>query len=106
MGQLISSAQLIDLVIGFTALEGLALALYHRLTGRGLAPAAYGLNLLAGLCLMLALRSAISTEQGFGMVPWLAASGLAHGTDLWMRWRQQAADAPKSLATNPSAKVP
>ena len=105
MGQFITSAQLIDLVIGFTALEGLALALYHRLTGRGLAPAAYALNLLAGLCLMLALRSAIAVEPGLGMVPWLAASGIAHGADLWMRWGRQTMDATtppiKPLRTKP-----
>lgn len=106
MGPLMPSGLLIDLVIGFTALEGLTLALYHRLTGRGLAPAAYGLNLVAGLCLMLAVRSVIAAEPGPGMVPWLAASGIAHGTDLWRRWTQQAIGTQKPAVNTLPAKAP
>jgi hypothetical protein len=40
----------VDLIIGFTLLEGLALALYFRSTGRGVAPAQFGVNLASGLC--------------------------------------------------------
>lgn len=84
----LSSGQLIDIVIAVTLLECAALILYHRLTKRGLAPRDYLLNLAAGLCLMLALRSALSETGWLWMVLCLMAAGLAHVTDLWIRWRR------------------
>ena len=48
---------LLDAVIVFTVLEGLGLWLHHRITGEGLAPGDYALNMLSGLCLMLAVRA-------------------------------------------------
>jgi len=54
---------LIDIVIGFTVLEMLGLWAWHRFTGRGLAPAAWVPNLLAGLGLMLALRALAAAAQ-------------------------------------------
>lgn len=89
MQALFDSGLLVDLVIALTVVEGLALALYYRATGHGIAPRDYALNLLSGLCLMLALRSVMS-DAGW---PWataaLAAAGLAHGADLVLRWQRQ-----------------
>ena len=79
---------LIEAIIGLTVLEGLALALYHRLTGRGVAPADFAAGLAAGIALMLALRAALG---GAGW-PWVAAalsaSGLLHAADVARRWRR------------------
>ena len=69
--------------------EWLALATYHRATGRGLPSEAYALNLISGLCLMLALRSALQSEPWYWGAGCLAASGLAHLTYLRRRWRRQ-----------------
>lgn len=87
MEQLFSGARLVELVIVITLVEGLALAWYHRRTRRGVRPRDYGLNLLSGLCLMLALRSALVGAGTLWMACWLLAAGLFHGTDLWRRWR-------------------
>jgi hypothetical protein len=84
----ISSSQLIDLVIAVTLVECGALIFYHRMTRRGLAPNDYLLNLAAGLCLMLALRSALADAGWMWIVLCLMAAGLAHGTDMWIRWRR------------------
>jgi hypothetical protein len=84
-----SSAFLVDTAIAITLMEWLALALYHRVTGRGLPPDAYALNLLSGLCLMFALRSALHDEAWFWGAGCLAASGLAHLTYLRQRWQRQ-----------------
>jgi hypothetical protein len=84
-----SSAFLVDTAIAITLIEWLALALYHRITGRGLAVDAYALNLLSGLCLMLALRCALQDQPWFWGAGLLAASGLAHLTYLRQRWRRQ-----------------
>ena len=85
MDEFFAGTRLIDWVIAFTALEGLALAAYHRRTGRGMAFGDYAANLAAGLCLMLALRAALAGASW----PWIAlcllAAGIAHGADLWRR---------------------
>jgi hypothetical protein len=79
---------LIDVVIVLTLLEGLALAGYHRRTGRGMAPGDFMPNLAAGLALMLALRAGLE-GAGWGYVAaGLMAAGLAHAADLKGRWRR------------------
>ncbi|MBC7994956.1 MAG: hypothetical protein H7Z15_17120 [Rhizobacter sp.] len=81
-------ALLIDLVIGFTLVEGVALAVYHRITGKGVALRDFALNMASGLYLMLALRC-LAHDAGIAWVAlFLVAAGLAHGTDLWLRWRR------------------
>ena len=84
----ISNSQLIDIVIAVTLIECGVLIFFHRFTKRGLAPKDYLLNLSAGLCLMLALRSALANAGWAWMVLCLMAAGLAHGADLWTRWRR------------------
>ncbi len=77
---------LIEVAIAITILEGIALAVYHQATGRGIAPQSFGLNLISGLLLMLALRAAISDGAWYWPVAFLSAAGLAHATDIWRRW--------------------
>lgn len=91
-------APLIDLVIVFTLAEGAVLAIYHRITGRGVALREFALNMVSGLCLMLALRC-LAHDAGTAWVAlFLVAAGLAHGTDLWWRWRRGATGHRRSLA--------
>ena len=79
---------LIDVVIGITMLEALALLAYRRKTGKGVAGSQFIVNLFAGLSLMLALRLSVG---GAGWA-WVAASlmlaGAFHGLDLWRRWER------------------
>lgn len=89
MASLWSSAWLVDVAIAITLAEWLALAVYHRVTGQGIAPKDFQWNLLSGLCLMLALRCALQEAAW----PWgaacLAASGVAHITYLGQRWQKR-----------------
>lgn len=86
MTDLPSPVHLVDAVLALTVVEGFFLAIWHRRTGRGVAPADYALNLLSGLCLMAALRLGLAGAA----LPWLllalSAAGLAHAADLWRRW--------------------
>ena len=88
LGEGFESRHLVDLVLVLTLFEVAALALYRRRTGKGVRMADVGPNLVAGLCLMLALRAALSTAGW----PWVAlalmASGLAHAVDLRRRWQR------------------
>ncbi|WP_231497547.1 MULTISPECIES: hypothetical protein [unclassified Methylibium] len=84
----LSSATVIDLVIGLTLFEGLALALYHRRTGKGVPVGDFAVNLVSGLCLMLGLREALTGASPLWIVMYLAASGLAHAVDVLLRWQR------------------
>ena len=55
-----SNGRAVDLAIAITVMEGVVLAVYHRVTGRGVAPKQYVLNVMSALCLMLALRLALT----------------------------------------------
>ena len=88
MNESFTIAQVIDLVIVFTIVECVALALYHRATGKGVAPREFLANMLSGLCLMLALRGLAHDAGAAWIALCLLAAGAAHGTDIWMRWRR------------------
>ena len=85
--QIYQTPLVVDIAIAFITLETLALGLLHRLTGRGLALRDYGLTVLSGLSLMLALRCALTPGFWPGMALFLVTAGLAHGADLRVRWR-------------------
>ena len=89
MISILGDAHLMDLVLAVTIIEGLLLAGYRRWTGRGLPPADYLLNMVSGLCLMLALRCVLTDAPRHWLLLFLIASGVAHGTDLTLRWRQK-----------------
>lgn len=96
-----SLASLIDVAIAVTLVEMVALALHHRLTGRGVSPGEVGLNMLAGLCLMLALRSLAHDAGPAWVASFLAAAGIAHATDLRQRWLRPAAASTNGPGTPP-----
>ena len=79
---------LIDTIIAITLIEVTILLLYHHQTKRGLMPRDYLLNVLSGLCLMLALRCALTGSVWYFMATFLMAAGLAHVADIAMRLRQ------------------
>jgi hypothetical protein len=81
---------LIDWVIAITLLEAVALSLHHRLTGNGVAPGDFIVNLVSGLCLMLALRGALGDAGSAWVLVPLALAGLTHAFDLARRWRTRA----------------
>jgi len=88
LDELLLSRRLIEIVIAFTLLEGVALTLYHRITGKGVAAREFAANLLSGLCLMLALRSVLA-GSGWGWTALLLmAAGAVHAMDLWRRWKR------------------
>jgi hypothetical protein len=80
-------AHVIDVVIAITLLECVLLSLHHRLTGRGVAPADFIVNLFSGLCLMLALRGALTGAAAAWVLLPLLLAGMTHALDLSRRWR-------------------
>jgi hypothetical protein len=88
VSELVASGRIVDLILGFMVLEGLVLAVWHRRTGRGLAPLDVLANVLAGACLLLALRAALVGAAWFWIALALSAALFAHLFDLVRRWRR------------------
>ena len=86
MSGLFASGRIVDIVLAITAIEAALLLAYHRRTGRGPAPKDVVGMLLAGACLMLALREALVGAEWRWIALWLAAAFVAHLNDLRRRW--------------------
>ena len=80
-------ATAIDAILVLVIVEGLALVVLYRRSGRGIAPRRLLGNLAAGFFLMLATRLALA-EAGDGPIAvCLLAALVAHLLDLAARWR-------------------
>lgn len=89
MAELFASGRIVDLILALTLLEGIALALYHRRTGRGPTLGSIVGTLLPGLFLMLAVRGAIVGEEWIWLALYLLAALVAHLMDLARRWPRE-----------------
>jgi len=81
-----ASGRIIDVIIALMALEAVALVLLRRRTAGGPAPVEIIVSLLAGFCLLIALRVALTDGRWEIVAAALAASLAAHLTDLRLRW--------------------
>ncbi|MEI7463923.1 MAG: hypothetical protein WCJ87_01055 [Burkholderiales bacterium] len=88
MSDWFSPQGLITIVIAVTLLEGVTLWIYRRFTGKGVAGKDFVANWLSGLCLMFALRSALTDAWWVWVALWLLASGLVHASDVRSRWQR------------------
>jgi hypothetical protein len=84
---LFASGSVVDLILAALVLEALVLTLYRSKTGRGIPAVALLTNLLAGACLLLALRSALVGREWYWTAIWLGFALAAHIADLAQRWR-------------------
>jgi hypothetical protein len=84
---LIATGRIADLILALMAVEAMALAIYGKVTGAGIAPSCIIANSLAGAFLILALRAALANNAAIQIAIWLAAALLAHVCDLALRWR-------------------
>ena len=87
MSDLFANGRVVDLILALVAIEAILLAWFRRATGRGVSPGDLLWNLLAGCCLLLALRSALIGAAW----PWIALplsmAFVAHLADLRRRAR-------------------
>lgn len=85
MAELFGSGRVVDLILGMMALEGALVLAYRARTGRGLPATDLALNLMAGACLLLALRGAL-VGAGWGWIALCLAAALpVHLADLVRR---------------------
>jgi hypothetical protein len=78
----------INFAVGLTVAEAVALLANYYLRRRGLGPEEYLLNLLSGLCLMLALRATLGASDPLEPVVYLSLAGICHVADLVRRTKR------------------
>ncbi len=89
MAELFASGRVIDLILVLVLVEAIALGLLHRLTGQGVALRDLIGLLLAGACLLVAVRLALTRADWVWIGLWLGLALCAHLLDLAMRWRSR-----------------
>lgn len=82
MDTLFTSGRIADLMVVVIGLEMLALAWHRQAVWQRAWP-----GLCAGLGLALALRGALTGAGWPWLAGWLSLSGVAHGVDVFRRWR-------------------
>ncbi len=87
MADLLASGRLIDIILLIVAIEAVALGLYWRATGRGVAPRDLLPNLIAGSLLLVAMRLVIAEAAWPLVCAVLAGAGVASALDIARRWR-------------------
>lgn len=90
----IDIARSVDLVIAVTVFELAFLALHRRAAGRAIPFIDFVPNMLSGLALMFALRSAVAGAGGAALALWLSMAGAAHAVDILIRWRRASRTEP------------
>lgn len=88
MESLFSTGRIIDAIIILTLVEMLLLCVYYWRTGKGIPTSLVVSNLMAGLCLLLAVRLALSGVAWSWIASCLLASLLAHLANLRALWRR------------------
>jgi hypothetical protein len=88
MPQFFLTSDVVDLVLAFVVLEGLALAAYRGRTGRGLAGVDILTMLLPGAFLLLGWRFAVVQAHWAWIAACVVSSLVLHLADLTRRWRR------------------
>jgi hypothetical protein len=88
------SGRVADVILAVMIAEVLLLMVYRKATGRGLAPVDLIVMMLAGACLVLALRAVLTGSAWHLVALFLAAALIAHLADLYRRWSGRAAGNP------------
>lgn len=86
MHALFEGGRIVDLILALMALEAVVLGLLHRRTGTGIPLGRLWPNLMAGACLVLALRASLTGAGTAVMASWLALGLAGHFVDLVLRW--------------------
>src|SRR3954447_3872193 len=89
MAELFASGHIIDLILGLIVAEAIALALWRRRFGTGPGLSGMAATLASGAGLLLAVRAALVGAAWEWIAAPLLGSLLAHGADLYGRWKDR-----------------
>jgi len=85
---LVVSGCIVDLILGLIAVEVLIVSWMARGRQSGLGGVDVLVNALAGVGILLALRTALSGGSWSSVAAWLGCALVAHFADLVRRWRR------------------
>ncbi|MFK7859833.1 MAG: hypothetical protein AB8B64_13480 [Granulosicoccus sp.] len=88
LSNVISSGQIVDIMVLFVVIEVITLVVYWRRTGRGVPPLPLLANVGAGGSLMLALGATLKGFEPTVIALCLVSSLVFHLTDLAIRWKR------------------
>ena len=88
LASLFASGRIIDAILVLMALEAVGLLWFHRITGKGVGPRALLPFLAAGVCLMLALKAALTGGSWTWIAVMLSLAFVFHLADIALRWRR------------------
>jgi hypothetical protein len=87
MADWFASGRIIDAILLLVLAEAVAIAVYHRSTGRGIALREVVWTLASGVSLMIALRIALTGGAWYAVAAPLTAALITHLVDLAQKWR-------------------
>ncbi|MFN8830424.1 MAG: hypothetical protein ACK50Q_18800 [Labrys sp. (in: a-proteobacteria)] len=88
MQSFFDSGRIIDVILLIVALEVIAVLAFRHRISRRFDLTGFFINLASGVCLMLALRAAMTDAPWVSIAPFLLASFLAHLVDIVLRRRR------------------
>lgn len=97
---LLADGRLLDVVVALMVVEAGVLLWWRARTGGGLPASGVLCVLASGICLMLAVRAALTGAGTATVALWLLAALAAHVADLAVRWQRP------SRGRGPSATAP
>lgn len=92
MEDLLRSGRIVDAILVLMAAEALAVLGWRAIRGHGPRPLPFIANLVAGMCLLLALRAALMGAETRTLLLTLTGAFIAHLTDLVTRWEHRTAE--------------
>ncbi len=90
--QLITSGRIVDIALTVMFVELVAVTIYRRRSGGGIAFAPLMANIGAGGSLMLALRASLTGSGWVWVAVFLVSSLVFHVADVALRWESPATD--------------
>lgn len=84
---LFESGDIIDLILLLMVVEVIALLVWRHFTGAGVAPGALLPFLAAGVCLMLAVKFALTGQDWTYVATALGGAFIFHLADVTCRWK-------------------
>ena len=88
MKEMLQDGRIIELILVLMVLEAVALVVWFKLKGSGIAPVELIVNISAGMFLMLAVLGALENVPVWAIGGCLVAALFAHLADLALRWNE------------------
>jgi hypothetical protein len=101
--ELLAAGTLLEWIVALMLVEAVVLLAWRARTGGGVPAAGVLCVLASGICLMLAVRAALTSAGSASVAGWLLAALVAHVTDVLVRWQRPSRGRAAQGAASPPA---